>query len=130
MAHGKLWIGWSRGDITPAKKTLLQGQFHARISREVISPLTATALALEVRGSDGTADQAVLLSCDLTGDGFKADLLRELVTELSPESVETFDLENGAPVRHVRPTCVRGGGRGPPASGRQARSPRAPGATA
>ena len=78
MAHGKLAIGWSRGDITPAKKTLLQGQFHARISREVISPLTATALALEVRGSDGAADQAVFLSCDLTGDGFKADLLREL----------------------------------------------------
>ena len=48
MAHGKLWIGWSRGDITPAKKTLLQGQFYARISGEVISPLTATALALEV----------------------------------------------------------------------------------
>ena len=78
MANGKLRIGWSRGDITPRQKTLLQGQFYARISGEVISPLTATALALEVRGEEGTADQAVFLSCDLTCDGFKADLLREL----------------------------------------------------
>ena len=78
MANGKLWIGWCRGDITPRRKTLVQGQFHARISDEVISPLTATALALEVRGEDGSTEQAVFLSCDLAGEGFKADLLHEL----------------------------------------------------
>ena len=78
MANGKLQIGWARADITPQGKTLLQGQFHARLSTEVISPLTATVLALEVHGEDGTKEQAVFLSCDLTGDGFKADLLRAL----------------------------------------------------
>lgn len=78
MAKGKLLIGWGRVDITPRRKTLVQGQFHTRISDEVISPLTATALALEVRDQDGAAEQAVFLSCDLPSEGFKADLLREL----------------------------------------------------
>ena len=78
MAQGKLVIGWSRGDITPPRKTLVQGQFHTRISAEVISPLTATALALEVEGEGSVREQAVFLSCDLPSEGFKADLLREL----------------------------------------------------
>ncbi len=78
MINGKLEIGWARGNITPLRKTLVQGQFHTRISKEVISPLTATALALEVKGRDGSAEQAVLLSCDLPSEGFKPDLFREL----------------------------------------------------
>ena len=43
MANGRLAIGWARGEITPLRKTLVQGQFHTRISSEVVSPLTATA---------------------------------------------------------------------------------------
>ena len=78
MATGRLWIGWNRGDITPRRKTFVLGQFHTRISDEVLSPLTATALALEVRGDDGATDQAVFLSCDLAGADFKAELLRKL----------------------------------------------------
>jgi hypothetical protein len=78
MTHGKLKIGWNRGDITPRGKTLVQGQFHTRISDKVISPLTATALALEVLSDDGVVEQAVFLSCDLPGEGFRADLLRNL----------------------------------------------------
>ena len=78
MAHGQLLIGWARGEISPPRKTLVQGQFHVRISDQVLSPLTATALALEVRGADGAAEQAVLLSCDLGSEAFKADLRRRL----------------------------------------------------
>ena len=78
MANGKLLVGWGRGDITPRRKTLLQGQFYARIAKDVISPLTATALALEVRDENGAVEQAVFLSCDLAGEGFKVDLFREL----------------------------------------------------
>ena len=78
MVYGQLQIGWARGDITPPCKTFVQGQFHTRIADEVLSPLTATTLALEVAGEDGTVEQAVLLSCDLCQDGFKADLLRVL----------------------------------------------------
>ncbi len=43
MANGELTIGWARGDITPPRKTLVQGQFHTRISDKAVSPLTATA---------------------------------------------------------------------------------------
>jgi hypothetical protein len=38
---------------------------HTRIAREVESPVTATALALESRDGDKVLDQAVLVSCDL-----------------------------------------------------------------
>ena len=75
MAHGKLHIGWARGDISPLRKTLVQGQFETRISDKVLSPLTATAMALEVKSEDGEVEQAVMLSCDLAGYDFKGDLL-------------------------------------------------------
>jgi hypothetical protein len=78
MTHGTLQIGWARGEITPPRKTLVQGQFHTRISGEALSPLTATALALEVKGGNGTAEQAVFLSCDLASEGFKPDMLKAL----------------------------------------------------
>ena len=78
MPRGKLHIGWSHVDITPPKKTLLQGQFYARLADTAISPLTATALAVETRSPGGRLEQAVFLSCDLSSEGFKADLLAEL----------------------------------------------------
>ena len=78
MAHGKLQIGWARTDITPLRKTLVLGQFRTRISDEVLNPLTATALALEVRDGDGGTEQAVIISCDLAICTFKNDLLQAL----------------------------------------------------
>jgi len=75
MARGTLYIGWARTDITPPKKSLLQGQFHARLATAATSPLTATALALEVQSSDGAVEQVVFLSCDLAQESFKEDLL-------------------------------------------------------
>ena len=78
MPKGKLHIGWSQIEITPPKKTLLQGQFHARLADTAISPLTATALAVETRSADGSLEQAVFLSCDLVAVGFKDDLLAKL----------------------------------------------------
>ncbi len=106
MTSGKLQIGWARGDITPLRKTLLMGQFHARLSTGVLSPLTATALALEVRGADGAVEQAVLLSCDLVCDKFKPDLLRELAgrcpgLDLNKITVNTTHT-------HAAPTMTRG----------------------
>ena len=78
MPKGKLHIGWSQTDITPPKKALLQGQFYARLATTAISPLTATALAVETRVSDTSVEQAVFLSCDLVGEGFKPDLVAKL----------------------------------------------------
>lgn len=78
MITGTMKIGWARVDITPPKKTLLQGQFHARVSKGTLSPLTATALALEVCAADGTTGQVVWLSCDLPAESFKAELVAKL----------------------------------------------------
>lgn len=78
MTNGPLTIGWARGEITPPHKTLVQGQFHTRISDKIVSPLTATAMALEARDEDGAVEQAVFLSCDLPSEGFKDDLLRAI----------------------------------------------------
>ena len=78
MPQGQLHIGWSRIDITPPKKTLLLGQFHARLADTAISPLTATALAIETRAQDDSLEQAIFLSCDLAAESFKSDLLLKL----------------------------------------------------
>ena len=78
MSRGQLHIGWSQIEITPPKKTLLQGQFHARLAETAISPLTATALAVETRALDDSLEQAIFLSCDLVAEGFKSDLLAKL----------------------------------------------------
>ena len=78
MVKGKLHIGWSKVDITPSGKSLLQGQFYPRLADTAISPLTATALAVEARSADSAVEQAVFLSCDLVAEGFKSELLAKL----------------------------------------------------
>jgi len=78
MTQGQLHIGWARGEISPQRRTFVQGQFHTRITDEVLSPLTATAMAVEVKGEQGETEQAVMLSCDLAGYDFKDDLLPSL----------------------------------------------------
>lgn len=62
-----LFAGWASADITPQKPVNLVGQYEKRISRAVLDPLTATALALETRGDAGPVDQAILISCDVIG---------------------------------------------------------------
>ena len=64
-ATGPLHVGWATIDITPERPVALIGQLNKRISQKVRDPLTATALALEVRGEGGPREQAILVSCDL-----------------------------------------------------------------
>jgi hypothetical protein len=78
MIHGKMRIGWARGDISPRQKTFVLGQFHTRVAERIESPLTATALAIEVFDEAGQADQVVFLSCDLANEQIKPALLRAL----------------------------------------------------
>jgi len=62
---GRLSIGWASADITPPEPVALCGQFNRRISKRVNDPLTATALALEARDTNGVLDQAVMVSADV-----------------------------------------------------------------
>ncbi len=106
MQKEKILIGWSRCDITPVKKVLLQGQFYARLSEGVLSPLTATALAIESFGENGVKEQAIMLSCDLTMISFKAALLTELAGRCADLDLTKIMLN--ATHTHTAPAVKRG----------------------
>ncbi|MBQ3640101.1 MAG: hypothetical protein II955_06240, partial [Clostridia bacterium] len=53
-------FGWAETDITPKEKIALDGEFFERATKEVETPLTITALAIEADG-----EQTVICSCDL-----------------------------------------------------------------
>ncbi|MBM4157068.1 MAG: hypothetical protein FJ221_18895 [Lentisphaerae bacterium] len=61
----ELWIGAATADITPPVPAPLTGGKSVRIARQVGTPLTATALAIEAREGGRPAGQAILVSCDL-----------------------------------------------------------------
>lgn len=63
----KIKIGWSEVSLVPeGRKIKLCGQFYERITDEVESPITVTALALECGD-----DAAIFCSCDLCGTSYK-----------------------------------------------------------
>ena len=72
----KLKFGWSEVDITPKKGTKigLAGQFFERITDEVESPISVTALTI-----DSGTDYLIICSCDLLEI---ADNLNRAVKEL------------------------------------------------
>ncbi len=106
MINGELSIGWSRVEITPPRKSLLQGQFHARLSKGTTSPLLATALALEVRNEEGHCEQAILLSCDLTVIDFLAEVRQKLAGRCPGFDLRKLSLN--ATHTHCSPVLERG----------------------
>ena len=104
MPGGQLHIGWSQIEITPPKKTLLLGQFYARLANTAISPLTATALAVETRTPDDSLEQAIFLSCDLAAEDFKSDLRAKLAGrclgfDINKLTINATHTHNAPPVR-------------------------------
>ena len=81
---GELLIGTAETSITPDRPVALAGQRHTRIAREIESPVTATALAIEAREGEQILDQAIMISCDLVAirdgiqDGVREELRRRL----------------------------------------------------
>ena len=63
--NNKFLVGWASADITPDRPVALVGQLHKRISVSVQDPITATVLAIESYGKDGSKEQAIMVSCDL-----------------------------------------------------------------
>ncbi len=53
-------FGWSEIDITPKEPISLAGEFFERVTKEVETPISVTALAIEEKG-----EQSVFVSCDL-----------------------------------------------------------------
>jgi hypothetical protein len=86
---GNFYIGWASADITPDKPVFIQGLGRARISEEVMDPVTVTAFALE---SGASGEKAIMISCDLAiiDDGTRSgsdDNLRDNVRKLLKESL-------------------------------------------
>lgn len=58
----QLLIGWASRDITPDRPVNVVGQLRARVSNDIVDPLTVTALAL----SDTSGlESALLISADI-----------------------------------------------------------------
>lgn len=83
-------IGWANSDITPPEPFILRGGRTARISKGIMDPVTATAMALE--SVDGlSSEKTILISCDLITIH---DHLRDLVRKLLQESIPEIDPNN------------------------------------
>ncbi|NLY02565.1 MAG: hypothetical protein GXY83_41330 [Rhodopirellula sp.] len=67
LSAAELRIGGATTSITPEQPVALDGHRNLRISNEIESPVTATALAWESRDGDKVLDQAIMVSCDLVG---------------------------------------------------------------
>jgi len=82
----ELLIGAANVSITPSQPVALSGQRHTRIARQVESPVTATALAIETRHGEAVLDQAIMVSCDLVAirDGIQ-EQFRERVKARLPD---------------------------------------------
>ncbi len=77
---GSLKIGWATRNVSTDKPVNIPGQFHMRISRGILDPVTVTALLIE----DG-ADLVCMISADLVviRSGL-IDEIREKVTQSIP----------------------------------------------
>jgi hypothetical protein len=82
----KLLTGWASCSLVPERPALLRGMPRARVGKEVIDPITATALALDAEGGD----KAILVSADLgaidpeTMSAAREDL-KKLIPDFNPE---------------------------------------------
>ncbi len=85
---GELYVGAATGDITHEKPAALSGQFHLRISTGVESPVTANAVAIELRDGDRSIDLAVIVSCDVVS--IPSDVL-EMVRQGVAKELPDFD---------------------------------------
>lgn len=65
VSAGQLYVGSETISITPDAPVALDGQRQARIAKDVQTPCTATALAIETRDGDRSIDQAIFVACDL-----------------------------------------------------------------
>lgn len=87
---GCLKIGWASADITPDRPVVITGGSAARVSQGVKDPVTATALAMESTGSNGTSDMVIMVSLDLVGI---TDILYCRVQDLVKTSTPEIDAD-------------------------------------
>ena len=78
---GRLSIGWASRDVSTTAPINIPGQFHMRISKGILDPVTTTALVV-----DGGDDLAIFLSLDaVVIRAHLLDEVREEVRKRNPE---------------------------------------------
>ena len=103
-----LLVGGATTTITPDRPVALSGQMRTRISKEVESPCTATALAIEGKQGEKIVDQAIFVSCDLVA--IREGILDE-VRALAKDRLEGFDIQKlilSATHTHTAPVMKEG----------------------
>src|SRR4051812_48827670 len=104
----ELHVGGAAVGITPDRPVALAGQMHTRVARDVESPVTATALALESRDGETVLDQAVLISCDLVAiDASVLEQVRRRVKDRLP-GFDVAKLVLSATHTHTAPVMKEG----------------------
>lgn len=77
----KILIGWAGRDVSTNGPINIPGQFHMRISKGILDPVTVTALVM-----DTGEDQAIFLSCDMVViRACLLDIIRRKLEEKRPE---------------------------------------------
>ncbi|WP_074311293.1 hypothetical protein [Singulisphaera sp. GP187] len=104
----ELHVGGATVSITPDRPVAIAGQMRTRIARNVESPVTATALALESRDGDKALDQAIMISCDLVAiESATLAQVRRLVKERLPD-LDSQKLVLNATHTHTAPVMTEG----------------------
>ena len=100
---GQVKIGWASRDISTTKPVNIPGQFHMRVSKGVMDPVTVNALVL-----DSGEDQAIFLSCDIVvlRNGLQ-DLVREKLAQCAPE-IPAMKILMNATHTHNGPSLEKG----------------------
>ncbi len=101
--NDRVKMGWAQADITPDQPVVLAGQFHARVSKGIMDPVTATAFAVEAFNDTGPQGQVVMVSCDLASIGNELrDAVRERIQAASG-GLDPFSVFIGATHTHSAP---------------------------
>ena len=111
-AETPLYVGWASIDITPEQPVALVGQLSKRISKSVRDPLTATVLALETRGHNGSKEQAIMISCDIL---FIRKSIQSRLRKLVKPKLPDFDVDKlfmNATHTHTAPGFIDGAFKG------------------
>ncbi|MBM4001167.1 MAG: hypothetical protein FJ297_16805 [Planctomycetes bacterium] len=107
-AADELLVGAATIDVTPERPVALWGQLHTRISTGAESPITATVLALESRSNAASAEQCVVVACDVVAI---PDAVLEQTRAEVAKRVEGFPVEKiilCATHTHTAPVLLEG----------------------
>lgn len=83
------YVGWGMEDITPQKPTAVYAQFHDRISKGTLDPITVTVLVMETVNEAGeSVGCSAMVSCDLNDI---PSFLQEAVKKRLTGALKGFD---------------------------------------